>query len=144
MSKSRSRSSSPSRRGALATASGFTPLPGRSFLPSGGLSPGRKGSRPINPVGDRRFFHPAPAFSRPAMLFSGRPARVVATPPKKQLLARSGQLQRPLWSGLSFHLPKKVVVCVQRGVRREVLAARGALGANRPGRRGPFSSVRCT
>lgn len=140
----RSSPSSPSRRGASVTASvPSRPLPGRSFLPSGGPSPGRKGSRPINPVGDRRFYNPVARFIRPATLLSGSPARVVASPPRKPLLARSGPTWRGLLSQLSFRTPRKVAVCVRRGVRREVLAARGALGANRPGRRGPFSVVRC-
>lgn len=141
----RSSPSGPSRRGASVTASvPSRPLPGRSFLPSGGPSPGRKGPRPSNPVGDRRFYNPVAASIRPATLFSGSPARVVvASPPQKPRLARSGPTWRGFLSQLSFRTPAKVAVCVRRGVRREVLAARGALGANRPGRRGPFSSVRC-
>lgn len=105
----------------------------------------------ILPV-DRRLYDPAPAFARPAKRFSGRPARVVAPPPIKAFQARSRQSsapsRRPQFvnpSRLLFQAPQNVVVCVQRGVRKEVLHAKGVAGKSglaKP-KRGPYSSIRC-
>ncbi|AZL82948.1 hypothetical protein [Apis mellifera associated microvirus 40] len=77
------------------------------------------------------------------MRFSGLPARVVAAPLKKTATARSKGLRRTSMGALLFSAPSRVAVCVQRGVRKEVLHATGNVGRNRPGRPGPFSKVRC-
>ena len=109
----------------------------------------------ILPV-DRRLFNPSPAFTRPAQRFSGVPARVVAPPvrvravppaiqgvtPKKHS-SKPTKLFKP--SALLFQAPKGVAVCVQRGVRKEVLHAKGVAGKSglaKP-KRGPYSGVKC-
>lgn len=98
---------------------------------------------------DRRVFVPDEAYA-PAKRFSGRPARVVSPPPPRRVYAAKKGLPTPLVhnaGGLFFSRPSGVVVCVQRGVRREVMFASGHAGRRgvnrRPGRRGPYSSVRC-
>lgn len=48
-------------------------------------------------------------------------------------------------SGVAFRRPSRVLVCVRRRIRREVMHAfgkAGKVGQKRP-RRGPYSSVRC-
>lgn len=99
---------------------------------------------------DRRLYNPSPAFVEPARRFSGRPARVVAPPPSRALQRAKKGLPAPLHNagGLFFQSPGHVAVCVQRGVRREVMFAKGYAGRaginRKPGRQGPFSQVRCT
>lgn len=102
------------------------------------------------PGTDGRVFNPAPtSFYK---LVSGAPARVVAPPPRKPLPARSRKPQTPprvrlsevfqsVPASLLFSHPKRALVCIRRSVRRQVLAARGSLGANRY--RKPTDSVRC-
>lgn len=93
---------------------------------------------------DRREFSPVPALIRPARRFSGRPATLVAPKPVR---ASGGLFRKSLripWGQILFKQPEQVAVCVQRGVRREVLHAKGIAGGHvRPGRRGPYSNVRC-
>jgi len=101
---------------------------------------------------DRRFFNPENPNTRPAKRFSGRPARVVAPPVQNVFVAPPRQSQapksRPAYispSRLLFQAPQGVAVCVQRGVRKEVLHAKGVAGKKglaKP-KRGPYSSIRC-
>lgn len=99
-----------------------------------------------SPAIDRRVFNPTPAGYRPAVRFSGRPARVVAPPPRKAPsrpgLARSRAVSS--WKHVQFSVPAGVAVCVRRGVRKEVMHAIGAAGGpvRRP-RQSEFSQVRC-
>lgn len=99
------------------------------------------------PVTDRRIFNPEKRFSRPAVRFSGRPARVIAPQARKARLARSRGFSSPFFTGasLAFANPRSVAVCVRRGVRREVLHAKGVAGSRglRRPKRNHFSSIRC-
>lgn len=156
MPKSSSRSYRRSGRGVFYTASGSS---GRSSpaYPAAPTSVTRRAvaewSEPdpvLLPV-DRRLYNPVPAFVRPAQRFSGRPARVVAPSVLNRPVARpagSGTRSKPLRispARLLFAQPQNVAVCVQRGVRKEVLHARGVAGKRglaKP-KRGPYSSIRC-
>lgn len=101
---------------------------------------------------DRRTFYPTQPSGlwvrerakRPAMRFSGRPARVVQGSPRKRDQEPSRALPDMFWGALSFRTPQRVAVCVQRGRRREVIHALGIAGSRvRKPRYGPFSKVRC-
>lgn len=94
--------------------------------------------RPANllqAIEDRREFHPEQA-ARPARSFS-RSTHSLAVPPQ-----RGGRL--PI--GVTFHNPTKVLVCVRRKSRREVLFALqktgkgSALGKRR---RSHYSEIQC-
>lgn len=84
---------------------------------------------------DRRHYHPlrayAPAFSFGSTARLPEPSRIQ---PRSQTKAR-----------ITFSDPRKVLVCVRRKERREVLFARGVGGARglRKGKRGPFSHISC-
>lgn len=114
---------------------------------------------PHLPITDRRLHYPEqpPARyrqNRPAMRISGTPARVVAPPPQKRHHGRPATSQAPFKphkplrisaARLLFAQPSSVAVCVQRGVRKEVLHAKriaGRKGLNKP-KRGPSSSISC-
>ncbi|QXP44167.1 MAG: hypothetical protein [Arizlama microvirus] len=102
-------------------------------------------SVPDLPV-DRRLWNPEPEAIRPAKRFSGVPARVVAPPPKKAIVAPSGHvraLHNPL-PQLLFQKASGVAVCVQRKIRKEVLHAKQVAGTTvKPGKRGPYSGIKC-
>lgn len=155
MAQSKSKSTRRSGRGALRTAS--APLARRSqasaALPRD-VSPPRRSQNlrsryevpPLVLPVDRRYFDPEPEATRPAKRLSGRPARVVAPPPAKRAVAPAGRPAKLLSpSTLLFARSAGVAVCVQRGVRREVLHAKGVAGQSglNPPRRGPYSGVRC-
>ena len=80
-------------------------------------------------IEDRRFWHPDP--DRGAITLGGRFARVVVhkRPPiafSKSLYAYRGLprgIQVPV--GVRFESPLKVVTCIRRKIRREVILARG-------------------
>jgi len=101
---------------------------------------------------DRRAFSPStpslpqPLKIRPAQRLNGVPATVVAPPPKKRAPAPSGTRPK-LYSPqtLLFQNPTGVGVCVQRGIRKEVLHAQGVAGKKglKPPKRGPYSNIRC-
>jgi len=159
------KSSSPSRRsgrGAFATASGYS----HGARAGGYAAPTSVTRRPVAnhwepdplilPV-DRRHYNPSPASTTPARRFSGVPARVVAPPPVKarnypippQPARSKAQPSKPTRlinpSALLFQASKGVAVCVQRGVRKEVLHAKGVAGKKglaKP-KRGPYSGVKC-
>lgn len=44
---------------------------------------------------------------------------------------------------VAFQRPSRMAICIRRQRRRQVLAARGRLGRNRPGRRSAWSGVSC-
>lgn len=90
-----------------------------------------------NLVEDRRTFHPERAF-RPALLFSGRPSRTTFKP-------SSVRYPGDVPARVMFRAPPKVLVCVRRQARKEVLHAlrkTGRVGQRAP-RRNLFSSVSC-
>lgn len=94
---------------------------------------------------DRRLFNPVPAVYRPAQRLSGRKATVLPPPSRKRATARSGA--RPGWgmARLVFAAPQNVQICVSRGIRKEVMHAKGVAGKR--GLRKPkfnsYSKVRC-
>jgi len=90
---------------------------------------------------DNRLFDPLPKMMRPPRLSSGRISltniRQQKTIPKSKPLMAITE---------AFNIPKKTLVCVRRGVRKEVihalkLTSKGA-GASRR-RKSQFTNVRC-
>lgn len=95
----------------------------------------------LAPIEDRRTFHPEQAF-RPARSFSRANHVLVARPDR----TRSGQVRLSVPVGVGFGDPRRVIICVRRRQRREVLHALGKTGrgkARRPPRRSYYSDVRC-
>nr|QJB19848.1 MAG: hypothetical protein [Microvirus sp.] len=89
----------------------------------------------LQTIEDRRDFHPEQAF-RPARSFS-RSVHRLAVPSR-----RTGRL--PI--GVTFEDPTKVLVCVRRKSRREVLFAMGRTGkgsALGKRRRSHYSEIQC-
>lgn len=137
-----SRKPSPARRGVL-TSPPLSPTTtrrvSRPFIPSFPVS------LPDLSSLDDRYFHPEKAI-RPARTVSGSPARVVPLPPRSTPKRPSGASLAPFrgsLTSLSFAVPKRVLVCIRRKARREVILATGYGGANRSGRRSTFSHIRC-
>lgn len=83
---------------------------------------------------DRRTWHPVAP--RPARSFSG-PTRLQITPTNRHSAYPSPSIQ--------FQAPERVLVCVRRHRRREVLFARNKAGRSgqRPPRRTWWSAVHC-
>lgn len=101
--------------------------------------------QPINMTlpGDRRTFHPAPDFSRPAFsAFQRSATRLVMPGPVKRAKLMSARSNA--WA-TAFDKPRDVMVCVRRKIRREVIHALGLGGAAGmvPRKRNPFSGVSC-
>lgn len=95
----------------------------------------------LRPYDDRRLFHPAP-FTRPAVSL-GRRADTKLSIPSNPL--RSVQrLNAQLSHQIGFDKPRKVLICVRRAIRKEVMHAMGKGGSKvRKPRRNQFSDVRC-
>lgn len=147
MKKSPSRKRVSPLRDASVIASAVRPAPtAHPALHRPSPSPTRSQTRSRNTgfaaPGDRRVYSPEPA--RLGMRSTGRLARVVAPPPQKRPQAPSRAVRTHNPAALLFDRPQTVDVCVRRGVRKEVLFARGAAGGPvRPPTRGPLSNVRC-
>lgn len=94
---------------------------------------------PLSLLEDRRSFHPARS-ARPAFALRRDAARLVAREPAR----RPGRQTK---ATIAFADPKRVVICMRRGVRKEVMFALGRTGRggkrNRRPRRSSFSSVSC-
>ena len=115
-----------------------------------GLLPDRMVSRvvvsPSRPsllglIEDRRTWYPGPAYLRPALSIGPRAAR--------RLVAKSSKnaaLRNDISARIGFDVPKRVVVCVRRKQRKEVLHAKGVAGSrvSRRRRRSNWSDVDCT
>lgn len=99
---------------------------------------------PVSLPTDLRAFNPEKRFSRPPLRFSGRPARVVVFTPSAPLVAPKSR-GIALSSGLTFAIPKRVALCVQRKNRKEVLHAKKIAGKNglKAPRRSANSSISC-
>lgn len=101
--------------------------------------------RPVNLAlfEDRRFFHPlGPA--RPAFAFPKSAARVVV-PRTRSRSAVDGAKARTLPHQLTFAAPDRVLICVRRKRRKEVLFAKrkaGKRGQRKP-RRNYWSAISC-
>lgn len=106
-------------------------------------------------VEDRRTWAPVPRLHRVAKQVSGHPSyRLVPTPPRSarsllrspvNLPARSTRNMASPTHSISFEYPRRIVICVRRKRRQEVLHAlkkTGKSGQRRP-RRNPYSEVNC-
>ena len=96
-------------------------------------------SSTLRAIEDRRTWHPEGEF-RPARSFNkARHALVV----KKSPASSSGRFRLP--TRVMFDAPKKVLICVRRQRRKEVIFAKGKAGGGR--RRSPtrnwYSDVSC-
>lgn len=102
----------------------------------------------LRSIEDRRRWHPERAL-RPALSFSGLAARtdvLVDRRPSRKAIAAGFKFQ-PLQTKaiLGFREPDRVLVCVRRQARKEVLHALGKAGrgGGRRGRRGWSSGISC-
>lgn len=99
--------------------------------------------RPFNllAVEDGRIYSPEPSLIRPALNLAGRPSRISLS------AVESKQRQKQTKSRLTFVSPFETVLCLRRGVRREVLFARAGFGRKikkiRRRRRNKYSSISC-
>jgi len=122
-------------RGRFYRSSGLRDI---STIPNRRLTALNYTTRPLTflqTIEDRRDFHPEQA-ARPARSFS-RSVHSLAVPAR-----RTGRL--PI--GVTFHNPNKVLVCVRRKSRREVLFALGQTGkgsALGKRRRNQYSEIQC-
>lgn len=98
---------------------------------------------------DRRGWHPLSAWGdspldwRPASyLPSLLPARFVIGGRKASRPGRPFALPK-LSPVVAFDQPRRVLVCVRRKARREVLFARGTFGRGGQGRRSAYSGISC-
>lgn len=90
-------------------------------------------------VQDWRRYDPRPVTSRPAKTFSGSDAQV-------RVGRGSKQARNRVPKSLGFVAPEKVVVCVRRKTRKEVLHALGYTGRGSGGgrkHRNHYSKVHC-
>lgn len=102
----------------------------------------RKSPRLVS-IEDRRRYHPLRA-DRPTFTVAGRKtSRLGLSAPR----TRPGRAERAwLANKLKFHNPKKVVTCVRRKSRKEVLFAKGVggrKGKKRPPKRNWRSEIKC-
>lgn len=108
----------------------------------------------LTEVQDHRLYYPEPV--KPSRSTTGGSSRVVIRPAKnlqgvrsknKNVFGPNGlrKSQRSIPSGLAFDLPKRVVVCVRRQQRREVLFAKKSVrsGAGAKRRRTRWSDISC-
>lgn len=91
---------------------------------------------------DRRTWHPQRAF-RPATSFIGRTQLKIS--PQRPARRGFSKLSVPLSPNVSFVRPDKVLVCVRRHIRREVIHAlnHAGRGGQRKPRPSHYSSVHC-
>lgn len=114
--------------------------PGVAVFPTFKLGPvDPLGLHVLRQVEDRRRWHPA-GFLRPPGAFVRSAARQVVK-------SKSNALRNDISSRIGFAVPKKVLVCVRRKQRKEVLHALGKAGGRgitRRRRRNDWSNVDCT
>lgn len=94
----------------------------------------------LRPISDRRLYHPLGAV-RPALSLSGNPHRLVYGRNSKVTAVTRWPV-----AAVAFHAPKRVVICVRRKRRKEVIFALGRAGRGgsfRKPRRNFYSSVEC-
>lgn len=85
---------------------------------------------------DRRLWHPERVF-RPAFSLTRSAKRLVLKSPTKHQAAK-------LSEGLKFADPRKVVICVKRKIRKQIMHVIGAAGGKvRKPRRNYWSEVSC-
>lgn len=101
----------------------------------------------LRSIEDRREYHPE-SDSRPARSFNKSRHRLVLPAANKNIIHRENfDVMQPaaVPIGIGFDEPDKVIVCVRRQRRKEVLHAlnkTGKSGQKRP-RRSEYSDVRC-
>lgn len=93
------------------------------------------GKTPLTAYQDRRLYNPWPAALRPAFSLPRSAARIVV----KKVAPKAAVP----W-GIKFAQPRRVLICLRRHARREVLLAlgKGGGGKRRP-KRNNFSGVSC-
>ena len=103
----------------------------RLSLPSRSLS---RPSLSMMEIEDRRQFHPS-GRQRGAALFNVSHHNLQATPSRRRLIPKS----------VSFVTPDRVLLCVRRKIRKEVMFAKGGAGSKKMRRpkRNHYSDVRC-
>lgn len=97
----------------------------------------------LSEIEDRRTYHPLDFF-RPARSFNRSQHSLVVKQPAKNKDRFSGL--RGLPTAIQFHAPKKVLVCVRRQRRKEVIHALKKTGkgaAKRLRRRSYYSNIHC-
>lgn len=90
--------------------------------------------QPMTEVQDFRLHHPAPAWSQPAKTKKGTRSTI------------GPNMLSPNLTGVRFHNPKQVLVCVRRKQRREVLFAKMKTGKGaraRRHKRNKWSEIQC-
>lgn len=92
-------------------------------------------SKKLLAIEDRRTFHPSKK-QRSARSFNAA---------HHTLKVKRGPNGKPLSSKISFGNPKRVLICVRRKIRREIIFAfgKGNKGARSVRRRSYFSSISC-
>lgn len=101
-------------------------------------------SLPLTVYEDRRLWNPVKP--SPARAFSRRVARIVEHNRNVNIPSRSSHRSLPLpATRFAFSVPRDVIVCVRRKVRKEVIHASGRAGrrGQRRPRRNEYSDVRC-
>lgn len=91
----------------------------------------------LRTIEDRREWHPLGP-RRSARSFNAAHHQLVVKQPRKQ--------SHKVPKGIRFHAPRKVLICVRRKVRREVMFAlnkRGKGSARRNRRRNWYSAISC-
>lgn len=95
---------------------------------------------PLIAIEDRRTFHPEQA-ARPARSFLSAKHRLVAS----STPAARREFKPPV--GVSFHAPERVLICVRRERRRQVIFALGKAGGGgakrRHVKRNYYSEIGC-
>lgn len=107
----------------------------------------------LREIEDRRTFHPE-GYARPARSFNDSRHRLTIYRTPKTSVYLKGGYQSPfgvkklfdtLPTGIQFRTPYKVLICVRRKIRKEVIFAKNQAG--RGGQRSPhyseYSTVRC-
>jgi len=112
-------------------------------------------SVPLQAAEDRRYWHPAAPIHRPVRTLSGvQSHRLVIGKPngRKQVSTnpyKRSAVAKPDMAGpphqIAFHAPEKVVICVRRKRRKEVIFAlnKAGKGGQRRPRRTHNSGVQC-
>ncbi|WNK13678.1 MAG: hypothetical protein [Microvirus sp.] len=90
-------------------------------------------------IEDRRVFHPEGRFRAPLSFSLPRRARLVVRNANfdKRVSGKTLPVQ------LGFSLPKRVIHCVRRKVRKEVIIAKGHSGSGSRKRRNYWSDISC-
>lgn len=91
-------------------------------------------STPLQQISDRRIFHPDRLVRNAVSTLNAPHALAVANP-----------YSRKLSSNVRFQNPHKVLVCIRRKIRKQILFAKGGAGSRKMRRPtyNYYSSVRC-